>query len=271
MVRKCVGFCPLHKKDSFGKELPAHLRRKSISFQTGLLSPQRAPILSSSTPQRTRCSLPPSSSSFLTSLFSIVLKIIGCDFIISAIGVRPCTSFLASQDDDQPNNSSKRTSPVTAPAVPKEYPIHLEPSTGAIIINECFETSCRDAYAAGDCCTVLLSDQGDEAGSGLQSNCSGSAKYHRHWFQMRLWSQARSMGIGAAHSIFNSLETYSTEQENSAEALSETLEEFQQRADDIWGGVMFNIFAHVTHFFDYKVNHFLSPLLWLTLSLLPVR
>jgi hypothetical protein len=135
----------------------------------------------------------------------------------------------------------------------KQQPIQLEPSTGAIVINECFETSCCDAYAAGDCCTVLLSDQGEEGDEGLDNHNGGCGKYHRHWFQMRLWSQARSMGIGAAHSIFNSLASYSNRQ-ISDEIPSETLEEFQQRADDIWGGVMFNIFAHVTHFFDFKVQ-----------------
>jgi hypothetical protein len=126
--------------------------------------------------------------------------------------------------------------------------IQLDPTTGAILINECFETSCRHIYAAGDCCTVYLSDTDTDP---VQSEGvkSPSENGHRHWFQMRLWSQARSMGIGAAHSLYTSLS-----QEDQLTKISESLEEFRQRADDIWGGVMFNIFAHVTHFFDHKVR-----------------
>lgn len=126
----------------------------------------------------------------------------------------------------------------------------MEENTNAILINECFETSCTDIYAAGDCCSVCLSNDSES-----------NDNYQRHWFQMRLWSQARSMGIGAAHSIVNSLENYIANMNNNSndaneinQKKNETREEFLQRADNIWGGVMFQIFTHVTHLFNYKVR-----------------
>lgn len=126
--------------------------------------------------------------------------------------------------------------------------LQMESSTNSILINECFETSYSDIYAAGDCCSVYLSSDDTK----LNDN------YHRHWFQMRLWSQARSMGIGAAHSIVNSINMEKDQNQeqnsnNSNNNRNETIEEFKERADNIWGGVMFQIFTHVTHLFDYKV------------------
>jgi pyridine nucleotide-disulfide oxidoreductase domain-containing protein 1 len=164
-------------------------------------------------------------------------QIIGCDFIISAVGVVPCTSFLFPSDDSSTDLAQM---------------IQSDPTTGAILINECFETSCPHIYAAGDCCTVYLSD--------TETETNKNSGNDRHWFQMRLWSQARSMGIGAAHSLYTSLLQPS---ESVVSIQSESLEAFRQRADDIWGGVMFNIFAHVTHFFGHKVRlHSLDCFLW---------
>jgi hypothetical protein len=35
--------------------------------------------------------------------------------------------------------------------------------------------------------------------AGDAASCQWAAEDSRHWFQMRLWSQARSMGVCAAH------------------------------------------------------------------------
>jgi len=84
-----------------------------------------------------------------------------CDWLISAIGVKPNTEFLRStalqlfsQQDDQ-----------------------------GIVVSLKMETNLKNVYAAGDCCKVI------------DSNCS------KCWFQMRLWSQAYFMGRVAAHSL----------------------------------------------------------------------
>ncbi|OQR79192.1 pyridine nucleotide-disulfide oxidoreductase domain-containing protein 1-like [Tropilaelaps mercedesae] len=52
---------------------------------------------------------------------------------------------------------------------------------GGILVNDNFETSCRDVYAAGDVCSLPPSEE--------------------LWIQMRLWTQARQMGDAAARSM----------------------------------------------------------------------
>lgn len=73
------------------------------------------------------------------------------------------------------------------------------------------ETSEKDIYAAGDVCT---------AGWDLA----------KHWFQMRLWTQAHQMGIYAAKSMSSSL-----------------------KEEDYMQDFCFELFTHVTKFFGYKV------------------
>ena len=52
---------------------------------------------------------------------------------------------------------------------------------GGILVNKHFESSVPGVYAIGDCCTVAAEQQAQQ------------------WFQMRLWTQARLMGMYAAH------------------------------------------------------------------------
>jgi small subunit ribosomal protein S18b len=72
-------------------------------------------------------------------------------------------------------------------------------------------TNLEDVYAAGDVCSV-------------------GWKIADHWFQMRLWTQARLMGVYAAYCIASHLR-------NSSPLLY----------------FNFEIFAHVTRFFGFKV------------------
>jgi len=53
---------------------------------------------------------------------------------------------------------------------------------GGLSVDRCLQTSAKGVYAAGDACCA----------------CWG-AETPPHWFQMRLWSQARAMGVYAAH------------------------------------------------------------------------
>ncbi|XP_015184260.1 PREDICTED: pyridine nucleotide-disulfide oxidoreductase domain-containing protein 1 [Polistes dominula] len=73
------------------------------------------------------------------------------------------------------------------------------------------ETSEKDIYAAGDVCTARW----DIA---------------KHWFQMRLWTQAHQMGFYAAKSMTSS-----------------------HKGEDYMQDFCFELFTHVTKFFDYKV------------------
>lgn len=82
---------------------------------------------------------------------------------------------------------------------------------GGIKVNWKMETSIPDIFAAGDVCTA-------------------SWEQAAHWFQMRLWTQARQMGMYAAKSMVASL---------SGETV---LQDF-----------CFELFSHVTRFFGYKV------------------
>jgi len=81
---------------------------------------------------------------------------------------------------------------------------------GGIRVNWKMETNLPDIFAAGDLCTVDWTS--------------------KHWFQMRLWSQARQMGLYAAKCMYFSL-------------TNETiLQDF-----------CFELFSHVTSFFGFKV------------------
>lgn len=82
---------------------------------------------------------------------------------------------------------------------------------GGLLVNSNMQTNIEDIYAAGDVCTTGW----DPA---------------PHWLQMRLWSQARQMGMFAAKSI---MAHFSNEK--------------------IPLDFCFELFTHVTQFFGYKV------------------
>ena len=82
---------------------------------------------------------------------------------------------------------------------------------GGIKVNWKMETSATNVFAAGDVCTTTWQNAD-------------------HWFQMRLWTQARQMGLYAAKSMAASV------------AGEEVIQDF-----------CFELFSHVTRFFGYKV------------------
>lgn len=82
---------------------------------------------------------------------------------------------------------------------------------GGIFVNELMETSVRNVYAAGDICYA-------------------GWEWTSHWFQMRLWTQARQMGAMAGKSI-------------AARA----------NAQECHLDFCFELFGHVTQLFGYQV------------------
>lgn len=82
---------------------------------------------------------------------------------------------------------------------------------GGLSVNSNMQTNIEDVYAAGDVCTA----------------CWDPAPY---WFQMRLWSQARQMGVFAAKCMFSHFSN-----------------------EKISLDFCFELFTHVTQFFGYKV------------------
>ncbi|KAB0798536.1 hypothetical protein PPYR_09529 [Photinus pyralis] len=80
-----------------------------------------------------------------------------------------------------------------------------------IVVNEFLQTTVANIYAAGDV-------------------CSPTWQYAKHWFPMKLWTQARQMGCYAARSMCANLNK------------EEILQDF-----------CFEIFTHSTKLFGYKV------------------
>lgn len=89
-------------------------------------------------------------------------------------------------------------------------PLNLS-SDGGIAVNDMMETNVEGIYAAGDACTAMW-EHGD------------------HWFQMRLWTQARQMGCMAGRSM-------------GAKLANEV----------IYQDFCFELFGHVTQLFGYPV------------------
>ncbi|GIX78697.1 pyridine nucleotide-disulfide oxidoreductase domain-containing protein 1 [Caerostris extrusa] len=82
---------------------------------------------------------------------------------------------------------------------------------GGIMVDDQMKTNLDDIFAAGDVCTA-------------------SWPLSKHWFQMRLWTQARQMGAYAAKCMSCYI-----------------------RRDKAIPDICFDLFTHVTKFFGYKV------------------
>ncbi|XP_050077677.1 pyridine nucleotide-disulfide oxidoreductase domain-containing protein 1 [Anopheles maculipalpis] len=113
---------------------------------------------------------------------------IECDFVVSATGVVPATSWTGGCD----------------------RPFKLGPD-GGLFVNWSMETSVKDIYAAGDVCYA-------------------GWEHAPHWFQMRLWTQARQMGAMAARSMAA-----------------------KRAGEEIYQDFCFEMFNHATTLFGYQV------------------
>jgi hypothetical protein len=143
-------------------------------------------------------------------------KIIACDFLISATGVYPCSDFVGPEFIR--GQSLASVAPAAAPVhysrsdrghtgadgTHTQHITSRENEDGALIVNEMLQTSVKGVYAAGDCCLyqpATAVDQGmdtDVSPTSIGVSDINNALAGKHWFQMKLWTQARSTGIYAA-------------------------------------------------------------------------
>ena len=131
-------------------------------------------------------------------------KVYGCDLIVSATGVVPNADGI---------NLSQ------APRLSE-----IDNGERAIAVDRRLETSCPDVYAAGDVCRVHW----DLDGHGHEEEQQAPFPL---WLQMRLWTQARQLGMYAAQSMRESIRGGKKEPD-----------------------FCFEMFTHVTKFFGYKVS-----------------
>ncbi|OWA51186.1 Pyridine nucleotide-disulfide oxidoreductase domain-containing protein 1 [Hypsibius exemplaris] len=82
---------------------------------------------------------------------------------------------------------------------------------GGVTVDDCMESMVKDIFVAGDACTA-------------------GWPFSPHWFQMRLWTQARQMGAYAAKCMLAKL-----------------------NQEPITMDFTFELFAHATKFFGFKV------------------
>ena len=93
-----------------------------------------------------------------------------CDAVVSAVGVRPETSWLFSSKKEKHAKNDLAV-------------IERSPRDGGVLVDARMRSSLGPSLlACGDACTVR------------------EAAHGRHWFQMRLWSQARATGAAAGRS-----------------------------------------------------------------------
>ena len=112
-------------------------------------------------------------------------QLIGCDVIVSAVGVTPAGAAFARMCD-----------------------VPLALADGGIRVDEHMRTSVDGVFAAGDVCTPAWT-------------------YSPTWMHMRLWTQARQMGVHAARCMVDA----------------------GAQMD-----ICFELFTHSTRFFGYKVS-----------------
>ena len=94
---------------------------------------------------------------------------------------------------------------------------------GGVLVDRRMRASCEGVFAAGDCCDARAFED-------AQARDAGAARPLRTWsFQMRLWTQARMMGMYAARCMLGDAD------------------------EDIAFGINMELFTHVTSFCGMKV------------------
>ena len=132
--------------------------------------------------------------------------------VVGAVGVSPNTQWLGREGGPMQGGAA-----VALAAARRTG----SDDGGGILVDRRMQTSRADVFAAGDCCDARAFEeqQGGEGHSSLQS----------WWFQMRLWTQARMMGMYAARCMLDDAD------------------------EDIAFGINMELFTHVTSFCGMKV------------------
>ena len=147
-------------------------------------------------------------------------KLIGCDLLINAIGVKANLSLNVDKDKNLHSN------------------LQLA-SDGGILIDKFMRTSLTDVYAAGDVCTPFANRK--QVNSWLTKEIelkfNSNQIQTQHWHQLRLWTQARQMGIYVANSI----------------AFNKKNGNDKTNLDELNLHSCFDLFTHMTSFFGFKV------------------
>ncbi len=117
-------------------------------------------------------------------------KVYGCDLVVSATGVVPNGDAAFCRG------------------------LEVDGATGGIVVGDDLRTSVADVFAAGDACHARWQKE----------------PLPSHWFQMRLWTQARQLGLYAGQCIMASL-----------------------KGEPIERDFCFEVFTHATRFFGHKV------------------
>lgn len=141
-------------------------------------------------------------------------KLIGCDLLINAIGVKAnCLKV------DESNSSIN---------------FQLAPD-GSILVDRFMRTNLPDIYAAGDvCCPYTNHIQIEKwLNEEIEEQFNQNRIQTEHWHQIRLWTQARQMGIFMANSIANNKK--------------------KECLDNLILHSCFDLFTHMTNFFGFKV------------------
>jgi len=156
-------------------------------------------------------------------------RVYGCDLVISATGAVPVTSMLP---------LPLSTLPADVKAADGIFHRNVD---GGLIVNDLMQTTgSPHVFAAGDAASVLwprASALFSNLNKGFQNVLEPGAKVPL-WFQMRLWSQARTQGEYAARCMLQR---------------RDSLESDDEQGDDCAGGLAFDLFAHSTHFLGFKV------------------
>ena len=192
-------------------------------------------------------------------------KNVECDFVVCAIGVVPSMPGI---NVAVAVAAGTVTDTVTDTGTGGSTSAFAKDREGYLLVDARMQTNFPHVYAAGDCCTVrkgrtigkgkrkvssekLVGESKDDHGGDKQEQLreeeddedeENAHEHHSHWFQMKLWSQARTMGHYAAQCMHEELLGLTQEEEKDAITGRGT-------ANDI----AFEVFAHVTRFFGYKV------------------
>ena len=97
-------------------------------------------------------------------------------------------------------------------------------------------TNLEDVYSAGDCCTPFTNHHLNQINwltKEIEEQFKENQIQTEHWHQIRLWTQARQMGILLANSISLNIK--------------------KKNLDDFNLYSCFDLFTHMTSFFGFKV------------------